>query len=43
MPIFPASALDLTNQMKCLSPVGPGVGNQSLIESGQLALMDASR
>src|SRR5215469_10141095 len=40
---FLAWCLHLTNQMKCLRPIDHSVGNQPLIESGQLALMGASK
>ena len=41
--VFPGSALDLTTRMKCLSAIDDSVGNQPLIESGQLVFMGASR
>ena len=40
---MPGSTFQLSNQMKCLSPVDHGIGEQPLIESGQLAFMGASK
>ena len=40
---FRALLFHLTNQVECLSPTDHSIGDQPLIESGQLAFVGASK